>query len=143
MNKSRHFLKNSKRVESAQSQPSFVAGGMGKKARLRLLQVWAKATGRPGFNCFFFAILLLATHIEDEEFLKIIRSQPSTVETKEKKQQHPQPPVTQSKQCASFPSYYLNRRTEAEPEECGDVVVTGSPCVLSRTTGSSSQLAIA
>lgn len=85
MNKSRHFLKNSKRVKSAQSQPSFGA------------EAWER---RPGSDCsrsgqkppadqvliyFFFAILLLATHIEDEEFLKIIRSQPSTVETKEKK----------------------------------------------------------
>lgn len=83
MNKSRHFFKKLKTSWKCSVPAQLRCGGMGKKARLRLLKVWAEATGRPGFN-FFFAILLLATHIENEEFLKIIRSQPSTVETKEK-----------------------------------------------------------
>lgn len=47
MNKSRH-LKNSKWVESAQSQPQLGCKGVGKKAWLRQLQVWAKANYRPG-----------------------------------------------------------------------------------------------
>lgn len=52
----------------------------------------------------FLAKLSLATHKEGAAFKKnIITRQPSTVEIKEKIQQHPQPPITQQDNvCCSF-----------------------------------------
>lgn len=92
-NKSRHF-KNSKWVESAQSQPQLWCKGLGKKAWLRLLQVWAKANCRPSLH---FLPHYHWQHIRRALLWKKNKKKmrhPSTVEIKEKYQQHLQPPIT-------------------------------------------------
>lgn len=95
--------------------------GMGKKARLRLLQVWAKAAGRPGL--IFFLPYYHWRHISrTRNSQKIIRSQPSTVKIKEKNISSILNLLIIKTVCI-IPSYYLNRRIEAELEECGDVAV--------------------
>lgn len=98
MNKSRHF-KNSKWVESAQSQPSLV------------VDVWER---RPGSDCsrsgqkptvdqVYISCQIIIGNTLGGRCFKKITCQPSTVEIKEKHQQHPQPPTTQQYDaCCSF-----------------------------------------
>ena len=94
MNKSRHF-KNSKWVESAQSQLSF-----GAEAGERRPGSDCSRSGRkPTADQVYVSCQILIGNTGGRWFLKIIiMRQPSTVEIKEKKkihQQHPQPPIIQ------------------------------------------------
>lgn len=75
--------------------------GMGKKAWLRLLQVWAIANCRPGLRFLpnsYWQYTRRALLLK-----KLIMCQPFTVKIKEKQQQHLQPPMSQPYNvCCSF-----------------------------------------
>lgn len=120
MNKSRHF-KNSKWVESAQSQPSCFCKGLGKKAWLRLLQVWAKADCRPGLHFlpnYHWQYIRRALLFKK----KIIMRQPSTVEIKNISSILILQELNHTNVCSSFPSLWTGG---AKPSWRGSVGQSG------------------
>lgn len=116
MNKSRHF-KNSKWVESAQSQPSFVA------------EAWER---RPGSDCsrsgqkptadqvYISCQIIIGNTLGGRCFKKkIIMRQPSTVEIKDKSSAASSTSYYSTIQCVSFLPITSNRWSQAGLEkEC-------------------------
>lgn len=126
MNKSRHFKKTQNELKVLSPSPALVQRH-GKEGPAQTAPGLGKSRRQTRFNFFFLPYYHWRHISRTRNSQKIIRSQPSTVKIKEKNISSILNLLIIKTVCI-IPSYYLNRRIEAELEECGDVVITGSTC---------------